>query len=147
MLYLFGLLNHISTCFVHLQIQLGAVQCSFATTPPSTSSSRLAPAFAPAFAPILLFTMSALIPQAPLARLRPGGSRSDRVGKLRLVGGRKGALVVRAEEKAAEKSAPKVWTPPQLDPSTPSPIFGGSTGGLLRKAQVRRNNTSNALIY
>ncbi|THG05189.1 hypothetical protein TEA_013634 [Camellia sinensis var. sinensis] len=27
-------------------------------------------------------------------------------------------------------------TPPQLDPSTPSPIFGGSTGGLLRKAQV-----------
>lgn len=26
---------------------------------------------------------------------------------------------------------------PALDPSTPSPIFGGSTGGLLRKAQVR----------
>ncbi|BDA43518.1 Photosystem I reaction center subunit II, chloroplastic [Coccomyxa sp. Obi] len=34
-----------------------------------------------------------------------------------------------AEEKAA-------WKPPTLDPSTPSPIFGGSTGGLLRKAQI-----------
>merc|ERR1712072_592984 len=28
------------------------------------------------------------------------------------------------------------WTAPKLDPNTPSPIFGGSTGGLLRKAQV-----------
>ncbi|KAK4370516.1 hypothetical protein RND71_009991 [Anisodus tanguticus] len=35
-----------------------------------------------------------------------------------------------------EKSAPVGFTPPQLDPNTPSPIFGGSTGGLLRKAQV-----------
>merc|ERR1712046_367105 len=26
--------------------------------------------------------------------------------------------------------------PPKLKPDTPSPIFGGSTGGLLRKAQV-----------
>merc|ERR1719238_171085 len=41
-------------------------------------------------------------------------------------------LVVRAE--AQEKKAP--WSVPVLDPSTPSPIFGGSTGGLLRKAQV-----------
>merc|ERR550514_1534122 len=29
-----------------------------------------------------------------------------------------------------------VWSAPELDPNTPSPIFGGSTGGLLRKAQV-----------
>lgn len=35
-----------------------------------------------------------------------------------------------------KKEAPVGFTPPQLDPSTPSPIFGGSTGGLLRKAQV-----------
>jgi photosystem I subunit 2 len=35
-----------------------------------------------------------------------------------------------------EKPEPPVWTEPVLDPSTPSPIFGGSTGGLLRKAQV-----------
>jgi photosystem I subunit 2 len=35
-----------------------------------------------------------------------------------------------------EKTAPVGFTPPELDPNTPSPIFGGSTGGLLRKAQV-----------
>ncbi|OAY58015.1 photosystem I reaction center subunit II, chloroplastic [Manihot esculenta] len=39
-----------------------------------------------------------------------------------------------AEGKTEE--APVGFTPPELDPSTPSPIFGGSTGGLLRKAQV-----------
>jgi len=37
---------------------------------------------------------------------------------------------------AATEEAPKGFVPPQLDPNTPSPIFGGSTGGLLRKAQV-----------
>ncbi|XVF32566.1 hypothetical protein REPUB_Repub17cG0093400 [Reevesia pubescens] len=36
----------------------------------------------------------------------------------------------------ATKEAPVGFTPPELDPNTPSPIFGGSTGGLLRKAQV-----------
>ncbi|KAA8527586.1 hypothetical protein F0562_034699 [Nyssa sinensis] len=43
-----------------------------------------------------------------------------------------------AEEKieTPTKEAPVGFTPPQLDPNTPSPIFGGSTGGLLRKAQV-----------
>eukprot|EP00958_Prasinococcus_capsulatus_P012848 scaffold1298_cov382-Prasinococcus_capsulatus_cf.AAC.26 len=53
------------------------------------------------------------------------------------------SLVVRAAEKAekAEKATPveeedKPFTPPTLDPNTPSPIFGGSTGGLLKKAQV-----------
>ena len=57
--------------------------------------------------------------------------------------GPRGALVVRAAE-AEKKAAPakkkkkeeKPWTVPVLDPNTPSPIFGGSTGGLLRKAQV-----------
>uniref|UniRef100_A0A7S2WZ52 Photosystem I reaction center subunit II, chloroplastic n=1 Tax=Chloropicon primus TaxID=1764295 RepID=A0A7S2WZ52_9CHLO len=45
-------------------------------------------------------------------------------------------------ESVPEKKAPKKkkeaepWVQPTLDPSTPSPIFGGSTGGLLRKAQV-----------
>ncbi|WOH16039.1 hypothetical protein DCAR_0935588 [Daucus carota subsp. sativus] len=48
---------------------------------------------------------------------------------------------IRAEGQTAEpavepKKAPAGFTPPQLDPNTPSPIFGGSTGGLLRKAQV-----------
>ncbi|XP_043721741.1 photosystem I reaction center subunit II, chloroplastic [Telopea speciosissima] len=41
-----------------------------------------------------------------------------------------------AEEKTETKEAPVGFTPPELDPNTPSPIFGGSTGGLLRKAQV-----------
>ncbi|XRB14669.1 photosystem I reaction center subunit II [Pseudoscourfieldia marina] len=40
---------------------------------------------------------------------------------------------VRAEEKAA-KAEKAPWTEPTLDPSTPAPIFGGSTGGLLSKA-------------
>ena len=40
--------------------------------------------------------------------------------------------IVRAEGEAAP-----AWSAPKLDPNTPSPIFGGSTGGLLRKAQVR----------
>ncbi|KAK3042132.1 hypothetical protein RJ639_001252 [Escallonia herrerae] len=39
-------------------------------------------------------------------------------------------------ETPTKKEAPVGFTPPELDPSTPSPIFGGSTGGLLRKAQV-----------
>ena len=32
--------------------------------------------------------------------------------------------------------APKGFSPPTLNADTPAPIFGGSTGGLLRKAQV-----------
>ena len=48
-------------------------------------------------------------------------------------------LVVRAADapaKAEKKEEEKPWSPPKLNPNTPSPIFGGSTGGLLRKAQV-----------
>merc|ERR1711934_535592 len=37
-------------------------------------------------------------------------------------------------KKAKKEEAP--WVQPKLDPSMPSPIFGGSTGGILRKAQV-----------
>ena len=48
-------------------------------------------------------------------------------------------VVVRAEAPAAKEAASAPWTAPELDASTPSPIFGGSTGGLLRKAQVRAN--------
>lgn len=38
------------------------------------------------------------------------------------------------EKKKEEKKGP--FSPPALDSSWPSPIFGGSTGGLMRKAQV-----------
>lgn len=48
--------------------------------------------------------------------------------------------VVRAEaetqeKKEAKKEEKKPFSPPALDSSWPSPIFGGSTGGLMRKAQ------------
>lgn len=46
------------------------------------------------------------------------------------------SMKVAAAEETVAKEAPVGFTPPQLDPNTPSPIFGGSTGGLLRKAQV-----------
>jgi len=35
-----------------------------------------------------------------------------------------------------KQETPKGWKVPELNPDWPSPIFGGSTGGLLRKAQV-----------
>merc|ERR1712113_561562 len=35
----------------------------------------------------------------------------------------------------AVQAEAKSWSPPVLDQKMPSPIFGGSTGGLLRKAQ------------
>ena len=44
------------------------------------------------------------------------------------------SVVVRAEE--ATKAAPAKWVQPTLNADTPSPIFGGSTGGLLRAAQA-----------
>ncbi|KAK9053038.1 hypothetical protein SSX86_029668 [Deinandra increscens subsp. villosa] len=47
-----------------------------------------------------------------------------------------GAAAPAAPAPAAAKPAPVGFTPPELDPNTPSPIFAGSTGGLLRKAQV-----------
>jgi photosystem I subunit 2 len=53
---------------------------------------------------------------------------------------RSASLVARAEAEAAAAPAPPAakpaWTQPTLDPNTPSPVFGGSTGGLLKKAQV-----------
>jgi len=45
-------------------------------------------------------------------------------------------FTVRAQAEAAAKEEAPKWTEPTLNPDTPSPIFGGSTGGLLRKAQV-----------
>ena len=45
-------------------------------------------------------------------------------------------LVMTSAEAEPKAEAPVGFTPPELKPDTPSPIFGGSTGGLLRKAQV-----------
>jgi len=79
--------------------------------------------------------------QAPVASCRS----SFRGTQLRARAPARPCLVVRraAVADTAVKPAPKggegkkeAWKVPSLDPNTPSPIFGGSTGGLLRKAQV-----------
>ena len=41
---------------------------------------------------------------------------------------RRAPVLVRAEAEAAAPAEPKVWSAPALNPNTPSPIFGGSTG-------------------
>ncbi|KAK9852564.1 hypothetical protein WJX84_005648 [Apatococcus fuscideae] len=59
-----------------------------------------------------------------------------RAAPLRAQAVQKRVMAAETKEKPAEKKEAAPFTPPQLDPNTPSPIFGGSTGGLLRKAQV-----------
>jgi len=49
---------------------------------------------------------------------------------------------VKPAPKKGEGKIKEPWKVPSLDPNTPSPIFGGSTGGLLRKAQVRPGCTA-----
>jgi photosystem I subunit II len=67
-------------------------------------------------------------------------ARAARPAPLAAPRARLSALRVRAEAEAAAAPAPPAakpaWTVPTLDPATPSPVFGGSTGGLLKKAQV-----------
>ena len=48
-----------------------------------------------------------------------------------------GATKQKPKNEPSDKEQQGSFQPPALDPSTPSPIFGGSTGGLLRMAQVR----------
>jgi photosystem I subunit 2 len=72
---------------------------------------------------------SALTPRATVAN----ATRTRRSTTAR----RSTAIRAEAEGAKAAPAAPKAWTAPKLNPNTPSPIFGGSTGGLLRKAQVR----------
>jgi len=81
---------------------------------------------------------------APAARsrvaLRASFSGKSVAAKPAYFAAKRQSVLVRAEEKTAEKAVEKKeeapWSPPKLNPNTPSPIFGGSTGGLLRKAQV-----------
>merc|ERR1712224_323463 len=48
-----------------------------------------------------------------------------------------GALTISAhKDDVAPVDNSVTWFPPQLNQNTPSPIFGVSTGGFLRKAQV-----------
>eukprot|EP00898_Chlorokybus_atmophyticus_P007306 jgi/Chlat1/7577/Chrsp63S07066 len=86
-------------------------------------------------------TSSMVAVQAPTssAALRPAGRTSFLAGQKVAASTvampvRRASLQVRAAETA--EAASKEFTAPKLNPDTPSPIFGGSTGGLLRKAQV-----------
>ncbi|KAG0614940.1 hypothetical protein M758_5G002300 [Ceratodon purpureus] len=80
-------------------------------------------------------------PQAASSTI--SGSASLRVSALqgsKLAAACNGARVVMADAAKtapdATAEAPKGFTVPTLNADTPAPIFGGSTGGLLRKAQV-----------
>ena len=68
---------------------------------------------------------------APLAAARVCNLTRPRPVRAAPLSSARRSVRVRAEEKKAEKAP---WTEPTLDPSTPAPIFGGSTGGLLSKA-------------
>eukprot|EP00262_Sarcandra_glabra_P003444 TRINITY_DN14148_c0_g1_i1.p1 TRINITY_DN14148_c0_g1~~TRINITY_DN14148_c0_g1_i1.p1 ORF type:complete len:206 (+),score=23.63 TRINITY_DN14148_c0_g1_i1:170-787(+) len=72
-------------------------------------------------------TTRALIPWKPTSLLPFTSTKSLNLSMSR-------SVKAAATEQKIE--APVGFTPPELDPNTPSPIFGGSTGGLLRKAQV-----------
>jgi hypothetical protein len=74
---------------------------------------------------------------ALLAKARAASStRSSSAVRGAIAPSRVRSVVVRASETAAPE-AKAAFSAPTLNPDTPSPIFGGSTGGLLRKAQVR----------
>lgn len=79
-----------------------------------------------------MLASSSVTAHVPCARV----SRSSFSGNaLKAAVPRRQAQVLRRAA-VAEEAAAATFTPPKLDPSWPSPIFGGSTGGLLRKAQV-----------
>jgi len=81
---------------------------------------------------------------APCTALRSSSVRGQQLHLSQRLAKQTVRRVVSAAEtkdkpKAPQKQEPKDSGPfkaPALDPSTPSPIFGGSTGGLLRMAQV-----------
>ena len=85
--------------------------------------------------------MSAAMLQAPVASCRSsfaGASLRPRAPARQPLALRRAAradseVKPAPKEKEGKKEA---WKVPTLDPNTPSPIFGGSTGGLLSKAQV-----------
>merc|ERR1739848_110924 len=78
-------------------------------------------------------SFSAYVSKAQTVRsLRAANRRAARTQRVVRVS----AESVPAKKKPAKKKEKEPWVEPTLDPTTPSPIFGGSTGGLLRKAQV-----------
>jgi hypothetical protein len=85
---------------------------------------------------ITFVSAAATMQVAARSTSRVSGVQASRPSVARL-----STVVVKASDAAAppaaKKAAPKApWVQPTLNEDTPSPIFGGSTGGLLRKAQV-----------
>lgn len=72
---------------------------------------------------------------AQFPALKPSKAQSQH-RPLRAMAEETPAAATKEAAAATKEAAPAGFTPPELDPNTPSPIFGGSTGGLLRKAQV-----------
>ncbi|CAM6102029.1 unnamed protein product [Calypogeia fissa] len=87
----------------------------------STSTAAVAVA-APVASNAAVSRSSSSLPMAPFRASSLSGQKLQMVSS--------GARI------SMETAAPAGFTPPELKPDTPSPIFGGSTGGLLRKAQV-----------
>merc|ERR1711985_228882 len=58
---------------------------------------------------------------------------SSRIGK---VGTTSHFVNLGRAETVQLKDGSDIWSPPKMDPKSPSPIFGGSSGGLMRKAQI-----------
>ncbi|KAL3160208.1 hypothetical protein ABBQ32_010967 [Trebouxia sp. C0010 RCD-2024] len=92
-----------------------------------------------------MMSLSQLVAQTPCAPCTSLRSSSVRGQQLNLAQRlpkqtlRRVVAAAETKEKAPAKKEKEDKGPfkaPALDPSTPSPIFGGSTGGLLRKAQV-----------
>ena len=94
---------------------------------------------------------------ALLRQLQSPAQTAQRPAELRLQPARQQRPVL-ARAEAATKEAPKKddkkpkeeekgpFQPPTLDATWPAPIFGGSTGGLLRKAQVRPSDRQSAFV-
>ncbi|CAI5465347.1 unnamed protein product [Closterium sp. Yama58-4] len=84
---------------------------------------------------VALFSMAAVASSSAVRVAAVFGAKNQKLNAKSFAGA---SLAVKAAPArltmAAE--APAGFSPPELKSDTPSPIFGGSTGGLLRKAQV-----------
>merc|ERR1712182_154932 len=82
-------------------------------------------------------SLAAFTNKARCVRVGARANQSQRVVRVFAEKPVKAEKPVPAKKPAPKKKKKEVepWVQPTLDPSTPSPIFGGSTGGLLRKAQ------------
>lgn len=109
---------------------------------PSTLTDRLPSLDLPLHSTMAMATQASLFTPAPKSgdRVAFPWKQSSSLAFTGLKTRKFSRMSIRAAAEGAEappkEEAPVGFTPPELDPNTPSPIFGGSTGGLLRKAQV-----------